>query len=84
MVGELVWISTENRSARSARALRALLHIWAATCVLATILFSLDGLQAEERALLGMVWPILGLIWVAYRLRASRTSRRLEMDSGGR
>jgi hypothetical protein len=40
-----------------------------------TVLVAIGRFQQDDRALLGFVWPILGLIWIAYRLRASRRVR---------
>ena len=84
VVAELLWIftrSTNVRTAGSAKVLNVLLHVWGTTCVLATILFALDGFDPDERALLGVVWPLLGLIWVGYRLRSARATARPETGS---
>jgi hypothetical protein len=61
--------STRSGSADRGRALRTLFVLWLAICLVATALVALGGFQMEERALLGVIWPVLGLIWVAYRLR---------------
>jgi hypothetical protein len=38
------------------------------------VLIALGGFQDDQLALLGFFWPVLGLIWVAYRLRRSTAS----------
>ena len=67
--------STRRRSVRAARGLRVVFLVWLAVCVAVTVLVAVGGFQPDDRALLGLVWPILGLIWIAYRLRASRRVR---------
>jgi Flp pilus assembly protein TadB len=76
--------STRRTSPDAAPPLRALLLVWLAICVAATALVAIGGFQMEDRALLGVVWPILGLIWVVYRLRAARVTARPEAGSPGR
>jgi hypothetical protein len=73
--------STKGRSANRGKGLRTLLLVWLAICVLATVLVALGGLQMEDRALLGVMWPLLGVIWVAYRLRRGGASPRPETGS---
>jgi hypothetical protein len=65
--------STKKREGATAgKGLRAFLLLWLAICVVATVLIALGGFQPDDRALLGFIWPMLGLIWVVYRLRASK------------
>jgi hypothetical protein len=73
--------STRGGSPDRGRSLRALFLVWLAICVVATVLVALGGFQMEDRALLGVAWPILGVIWVAYRLRRRGASPRSEMRS---
>jgi hypothetical protein len=67
--------STRRRSVGAAKGLRVVFLVWLAVCVVVTILVAIGGFQPDDQALLGLVWPILGLIWIAYRLRASRRVR---------
>jgi hypothetical protein len=67
--------STRRRSVGAAKGLRVVFLVWLAVCVAVTVLVAIGGFQPDDRALLGLVWPILGLIWIAYRLRASRRVR---------
>jgi hypothetical protein len=67
--------STRLRSAGAARGLRVLLLAWLALCIGVTVLVAIGGFQQDDLALLGLVWPILGLIWIAYRLRATALAR---------
>jgi hypothetical protein len=64
--------STRRRSVGAAKGLRVVFLLWLAVCVAVTVLVAIGGFQPEDRALLGLAWPILGLIWIGYRLRASR------------
>ena len=64
--------STRRRSVGAAKGLRIVLLVWLAVCVAVTVLVAIG---ASDRAVLGLVWPILGLIWIGYRLRASRRLR---------
>jgi uncharacterized membrane protein YbhN (UPF0104 family) len=68
--------STKREGVTSGRALRAFLFVWLAICVVATLVIAVGGFQQDDRALLGIVWPILALIWVAYRLRLAAASPR--------
>ena len=61
--------STRRRSVGAAKGLRIVLLVWLAVCVVVTVLVAIGD---SDRALLGLVWPILGLIWIGYRLCASR------------
>ena len=67
--------STRRRSVAAATGLRAVFLVWLAVCVAVTVLVAIGGFQPEDRALLGLAWPILGLTWIGYRLRASRRLR---------
>ena len=67
--------STRRRSVGAAKGLRVVFLLWLAVCVAVTVLVAIGGFQPEDRALLGLAWPILGLIWIGYRLRASRRLR---------
>jgi hypothetical protein len=73
--------STRNRSSGAANGLRALFLIWLAICIAATALIAIGGFQQDDRALLGVLWPILGLIWIAYRLRRAAASPQPGMGS---
>jgi hypothetical protein len=73
--------STRSGSADGGKGLRSLFLLWLAICVVATVLVALGGFQIEDRALLGVVWPILGLVWVAYRLRRTGASPGPETGS---
>jgi hypothetical protein len=64
--------STRRRSVGAAKGLRIVLLVWLAVCVAVTGFVAIGDF---DRALLGLVWPILGLIWIGYRLRASRRLR---------
>jgi hypothetical protein len=68
--------STRRRSPGAAKGLRVVFLGWLAVCVAVTVLVAISGFQEDDLALLGLVWPILALIWIAYRLRAAtlRTS----------
>ena len=68
--------STRRRSVGGAKGLRAVFLVWFAVCVAVTVLVAIAGFQQEDLALLGVVWPILALIWIAYRLRAARLTAR--------
>jgi hypothetical protein len=68
--------STKREGATSGRALRVSLFVWLAICVMATLAIAAGGFQQDDRALLGIVWPILALIWIAYRLRVAAASPR--------
>jgi hypothetical protein len=68
--------STRRSSADAGKGFRTLSLLWLAICVAATVLIAIGGFQPDDRALLGVMWPILGLIWVAYRLRSARATRR--------
>ena len=74
--------STRGGSADRGRGLRTLFVLWLPICVVATVLVARGGFQMEDRALLGVIWPILGLIWVAYRLRRGGASPGPETGSG--
>jgi hypothetical protein len=63
--------STKREGATAGKGLRAFLVLWLAICVVATVIIALGGFQDDQLALLGFFWPVLGLIWVAYRLRRS-------------
>jgi hypothetical protein len=63
--------STKRGTADAGKRLRALFFLWLAICFAATVLIALGGFQEDDRALLGVLWPILALIWVAYRLRSA-------------
>lgn len=76
--------STRRKAPAGGRILRAFLLIWLAVCVVATALVALGGFQLEDRAILGIVWPMLGVIWVAYRLRRRGASPRCETGSESR
>jgi hypothetical protein len=67
--------STKRRSVGAAKGLRGVFLVWLAVCVAVTVLVAIGGFQPDDRVLLGVVWPILGLIWIGYRLRASRRLR---------
>lgn len=73
--------STSNRSFGAAKRLRALFLVWLAICVAATVLVAIGGFQQDDRALLGVVWPILALIWIGYRLRSAAASPQPGMGS---
>jgi hypothetical protein len=68
--------STRRRSADAAKGLRALFLVWFAVCLAVTVLIAIGGFQQGDRPLLGVVWPILALIWIAYRLRAAKVTAR--------
>jgi hypothetical protein len=68
--------STRQRRPSAARIARVILLIWFAICVATTLLVAVGGFEKDDRALLGIVWPVLGLIWVFYRLRAARLRAR--------
>jgi hypothetical protein len=72
--------STKRRSVR-AKGLRALFLAWLALSVVITILVAVGGFQNDDRALLGIVWPILALIWMGYRLRRAVPRARPETGS---
>jgi hypothetical protein len=67
--------STKQRTLGAAKGLRAVFFVWLAVCIAVTIPVAIGGFQMEDRAVLGVVWPILALIWITYRLRASRRFR---------
>jgi hypothetical protein len=73
--------STSGGTPDRERGLHTLFLVWLAICVVVTVLVALGGFQTEDRALLGFVWPMLGVIWVAYRLRRGGASRRSETGS---
>jgi hypothetical protein len=73
--------STRNRRPGAARISRTILLLWFAVCIATTVLVAVGGFQRDDRALLGVVWPVLGLIWVFYRLRAARLTARPGTDS---
>jgi hypothetical protein len=73
--------STKRRSAGAAKGLRTVFFVWLAVCIAVTVLVAIGGFQPEDRAMLGVVWPILALIWIAYRLRAARVTRRAARGS---
>lgn len=73
--------STRRRSVGAAKGLRAVFLVWLAVCVAVTVLVAIGGFQQDDRALLGVVWPILALIWIAYRLRAAKLTARAGRDS---
>ena len=73
--------STRGRSADRGKGLRTVFLVWLAISVVATVLVGLGGFQMEDRALLGVMWPLLGMIWVAYRLRRRGASPRPETGS---
>jgi hypothetical protein len=66
--------STRRRSFGAAKGLRVVFLVWLAVCVWATVMVAIGGFQQDDRALLGFVWPILALIWIAYRLRGRRAA----------
>jgi hypothetical protein len=73
--------STRGGSADRGKGLRMLFLLWLAICVVATVLIALGGFQMKDRAILGFLWPMLGVIWVASRLRRRGASPRSEMGS---
>jgi hypothetical protein len=73
--------STKRRSVDAAKGLRIVFFVWLVVCVAVTVSVAIGGFQLEDRAVLGVVWPILALIWVAYRLRAARLTRRMASGS---
>jgi cbb3-type cytochrome oxidase subunit 3 len=73
--------STSGGTPDRGRGLRTFFLVWLAICVVVTVLVALGGFQMEDRALLGFVWPLLGVIWVAYRLRRRGASPRSETGS---
>jgi hypothetical protein len=73
--------STRNRRPGAARISRTILLLWFAVCIATTVLVAIGVFQRDDRALLGVVWPVLGLIWVFYRLRAARVTARPGTDS---
>ena len=73
--------STRNRRPGAARISRTILLLWFAVCIATTVLVAISGFEKDDRALLGVVWPVLGLIWVFYRLRAARLTARPGTDS---
>jgi hypothetical protein len=56
--------------------LRVVLLGWLVISAAVTAMVAAGGFQREDRALLGVVWPILVLIWMAYRIRAARVTSR--------
>jgi hypothetical protein len=73
--------STRRKAMRGTRVLRTVLLAWLAVCVAATILVALGRFQVEDRAILGIVWPILALVWVAYRIRVAAANPGSETGS---
>ena len=73
--------STRRRSVGAAKGLRAVILVWLAVCVAVTVLVAIAGFQQDDLALLGVVWPILALIWIAYRLRTATLTRRAASGS---
>jgi len=70
--------STRRKAPGGGRFVRAFLLAWLAICIVATVLVALGGFQLEDRAILGIVWPILALVWVVYRLRVRAANPRSE------
>jgi hypothetical protein len=54
--------------ADAARSMRASLVVGLAGCIAVTVLVATGDV---DRAALGLAWPLLALVWVAYRLRAA-------------
>jgi hypothetical protein len=73
--------STRRTFPGAATGLRAVFLFWLAICVAATVLIAIGGFQPDDRALLGFLWPILALIWIAYPLRRSRATPRVGTGS---
>ena len=65
--------STKRRSPSAGRTLRTAFLLGLALAVALTVLVAIGGFQQDDRPLLGFAWPMVALIWVAYRLRASRS-----------
>jgi hypothetical protein len=61
--------STRRRSAGAAKGPRFVVLVGLPVCVAVTVLVAIGDV---DRALLGLVWPILALIWIGCRLRAAR------------
>jgi threonine/homoserine efflux transporter RhtA len=74
--------STRRTGATAGKGLRAFLLVWLALCVVATVLIALDGFQKDDLPLLGVMWPLLALIWVGYRLRVAAATPRPGTGSG--
>jgi len=68
--------STRRSSVGGAKGPRAVFLVRLTVCVTVTVLVAIAGFQQEDLALVGVVWPILALIWIAYRLRAARLTAR--------
>ena len=73
--------STRHRSVGAAKGLRIIFLVCLAVCVWVTVMAAIGGFQDDDWALLSFVWPILALIWMAYRLRAASVTRRAEAGS---
>jgi hypothetical protein len=81
VVGHFFWIfvrSTRGRPSNAGRTLRGAFLLSLALAVAISALVAIGGFQPEDRALLGFVWPVVALLWVAYRLRTSRARLRAE------
>ena len=65
--------STRRRSGTAGRTLRAVFLLGLAVAVSITVLVAIAGFQRDDRALLGFIWPMVALVWVAYRLRTARS-----------
>jgi ABC-type xylose transport system permease subunit len=76
--------STRRRSSDGGKSVRAVFVLWLAICVAATVLVAIGGFQQDDRALLGVVWPILALMWIGYRLRVGTATPQPGTDSGFR
>jgi hypothetical protein len=74
--------STSRKAPGRGRILRAFLLGWLSICVVATAFVALGGFQLEDRAILGIVWPVLVLFWVVYRLRVAAANPRSETGGG--
>jgi hypothetical protein len=84
VVGHLVAFflgSTRRRSSDAGKGVRAVFVLWLAICVAATVLVAIGGFQQDDRALLGLIWPILALIWIGYRLRVGTATPQPGTDS---
>jgi hypothetical protein len=82
VVGHLFSIfvhSTRKRAPNAATGLRVVLVVWLLLSVVVTALVAAGGFQQDHRALLGIVWPVLILIWMAYRIRAARVTARADV-----
>jgi hypothetical protein len=86
VVGHLFSIflrSTRQQARRAAMGLRIVFFGWLAISIVVTAMIAAGGFQQEDRALLGIVWPIQVLIWMACRIRAARVTARADLRSRG-